>query len=65
MLSQLIQDNHSLVLTREAWDWIEGEPLDVKKRMVVMLVMFRDSGELRKLYRALFENKALFYKYII
>lgn len=64
VLSQLIQDNHSLVLTREAWDWIEGEPYDVKKRMVVMLLMFMDSGELRKLYRALFENKALFYKYI-
>jgi len=64
VLSQLIQDNHSLVLTREAWDWIEREPFDVKKRMVIMLLMFRNSGELRKLYRALFENKALFYKYI-
>lgn len=64
VLSQLIQDNHSLVLTREAWDWIEGEPYDVKKRMVVMLLMYKNSGELRKLYRALFENKALFYKYI-
>lgn len=64
VLSQLIQEQHNLVLTRGAWDWIENESNDVKKRLVVMLLAFKSNGDLRKLYRALFENKGLFYEYM-
>lgn len=64
VLSQLIQEHHDLVLTREAWDWIENEANDVIKRMVVMLLTFESNSNLRKLYKALFENKDLFYTYM-
>ena len=64
VLSQIIQEHQNQVLTRGAWDWIENEANDVIKRMVVMLLTFEDNGELRKLFRAYFENKGLFYKYM-
>lgn len=64
VLSNIIQEHRNLVLTRGAWDWIENETNDVIKRMVVMLLAFEDNGELRKLFRAYFENKGLFYKYM-
>lgn len=64
VLSQLIQEHHNLVLTREAWDWIENEANDVIKRMVIMLLTFESDVNLRKLYKALFENKDLFYTYL-
>lgn len=65
VLSKLMQENQNLVLTRPAWDWIENATNDVKKQMVVMLLSFESNGELRKLYKALFENKGWFYKYMI
>lgn len=64
VLSQLIQEQHNLILTRGAWDWIENESNDVKKRLVVMLLAFKSNSDVRKLYKALFENKGLFYKYM-
>ena len=65
VLSQLIQDQQSLVLTKSAWDWIENESNDVVKRMMVMLVLsVENTSEVRKLYRALFENQGLYYKYM-
>ncbi len=65
VLSQLIQDQQSLVLTKSAWDWIENESNDVVKRMMAMLVLpVENASEVRKLYRALFENQGLYYKYM-
>lgn len=63
-LSQIIQEHQYLVLTRGAWDWIENESTDVIKQMVIMLLTFENNEGMRKLYRACFENKELFYKYI-
>lgn len=65
VLSQIIQDHKSLILTREAWKWIENENNDVVKRMIMMLGLpVKGKGEVRKLYRAMFENKALFDKFM-
>lgn len=64
VLSQIVQEHQNLVLTRGAWDWIENEATDVIKGMVVMILTFENNGELRKLFRAYFENKGLFYKYM-
>lgn len=63
-LSQIIQEHQYLVLTRGAWDWIENEPNDVIKQMIIMLLTFEKNDGMRKIYRACFENKGLFYKYL-
>ncbi|MBD7937616.1 hypothetical protein H9655_11330 [Cytobacillus sp. Sa5YUA1] len=64
VLSQIIQEHQNLVLTRASWDWIENEATNVIKQMVVMLLTFENYSELRKLFRAYFENKGLFNKYM-
>lgn len=64
LISKLAQDQHNLILTRNAWDWIESENNDSLKRMVIFLFALENKGSATKLYKAVFENKGLFYKYL-
>ncbi|MGG3772953.1 hypothetical protein [Heyndrickxia faecalis] len=64
LLSKLIQEHHNLVLTRDAWNWIERENEVDLMRMVIMLAALENRSEGTKLYRALFENRSLFKTYM-
>jgi hypothetical protein len=65
LLSKLVQEHHNLVLTRAAWDWIENEDRNVIKRMIAMMLLKTGNNvEIRKLFKAMLENKSLFYKYM-
>lgn len=65
VVSNLVQNQHNLVLTRSAWNWIENETNEVIKRIIVMLLLTGGNTDaLRKLFRALLENKDLFERYM-
>lgn len=64
LITKLAQEQHNLILSRSAWDWIEAENNDSLKRMVIVLLALENKGSATKLYRAVFENKGLFYKYM-
>lgn len=64
LLSKLIQEHHNLVLTRDAWNWIEREKEDDLMKMVIMLAALENRSEVTKLYRALLENRSLFNTYM-
>lgn len=64
LITKLAQEQHNLILSRSAWDWIEAENNDSLKRMVIVLFALENKGSATKLYKAVFENKGLFYKYM-
>lgn len=64
LITKLAQEQHNLILSRSAWDWIEAENNDSLKRMVIVLFALESMGSATKLYRAVFENKGLFDKYL-
>lgn len=57
----------NIVLTKAAWNWIEAENVDVLQTLLCLLSTSKNSevsSEVRKVYRAMMENRDLFYEFM-